>query len=179
MRCELAPLLHLDDGFDLRPADLGDAALVASWMTRPHVLPWWEQDWPASQWEKELSRLAAGEHTIPCMTVLDGVDLAYVELYRVRYDRLAEYYVWQEHDWGMHLAIGDTSFVGRGLGRRLIRALADALFRADPLCDRVVAEPSVLNVPSVRAFEAAGFVRQAELELPEKRAHLLVRGREA
>jgi hypothetical protein len=43
----------------------------------------------------------------------------------------------------------------------------------------VVAEPAVLNVPSVRAFAAAGFVSQEELELPEKRAQLMVLGREA
>jgi RimJ/RimL family protein N-acetyltransferase len=102
-----------------------------------------------------------------------------VELYRVRHDRLAEYYAWQEHDWGMHLAIGDTGLVGRGIGRRLIRSLAEALLRSDPLCDRVVAEPAAANVPSVRAFAAAGFVSQGELELPEKRAQLMVRGREA
>ena len=179
MRCEVAPLLHLDNGFDLRPAGPDDASTVAVWMTRPHILPWWQQDWPVSRWAEELSRLAAGEHTIPCMTALDGVDLAYVELYRVRHDRLAEYYPWQEHDWGLHLAIGDTGFVGRGIGRRLIRSLADALLRADPLCDRVVAEPDVENVPSVRAFGAAGFVSQGELELPEKRAQLMKRGREA
>ena len=179
MRCEVAPLLHLDNAFDLRPAIADDAELIASWMTRAHILPWWQQDWPVSRWAEELSRLAAGEHTIPCMTARDGVDLAYVELYRVRHDRLAEYYSWQEHDWGLHLAIGDTGFVGRGIGRRLIRSLADALLRADPRCDRVVAEPDVENVPSVRAFGAAGFVSQGELELPEKRAQLMVRGREA
>lgn len=179
MRCEVAPLLHLDNGFDLRPAVSDDADLVAAWMTRPHILPWWEQDWPVSRWAEEISRFAAGEHTIPCVAVFEGGDLAYVELYRVRHDRLAEYYAWQEHDWGLHLAIGDTSYVGRGIGRRLIRSLADALLRADPLCDRVVAEPDVVNVQSVRAFEAAGFVVQGELELPEKRAHLMMRGREA
>jgi RimJ/RimL family protein N-acetyltransferase len=179
VRCFVAPLLHLDNGFDLRPAVSEDAVLIADWMKRSHILPWWEQDWPVSRWEQELKRLSDGEHTLPCMTVFEGVDLAYVELYRVRHDRLAEYYAWQEHDWGLHLAIGDTSFIGRGVGRKLIRSLADALLRADPLCDRVVAEPAILNVPSVRAFAAAGFVGQEELELPEKRAQLMVFGREA
>jgi RimJ/RimL family protein N-acetyltransferase len=175
----VAPLLHLDDGFDLRPAGADDAVLVAEWMARPHILQWWGQDWSVERWVSEIEGFAAGEHTIPCMTTYDGVDLAYVELYRVRHDRLAEYYAWQEHDWGLHLAIGDTGFVGRGIGRRLIRSLAAALLRSDPLCDRVVAEPAAANVPSVRAFEAAGFVSHGELELPEKRAQLMVRGREA
>ena len=65
----------------------------------------------------------------------------------------------------------------KGLGRRLLRGVADALLRADPACQRVVAEPDVENTPSVRAFAAAGFVQQGELQLPDKTALLMVRPR--
>ena len=58
-----------------------------------------------------------------------------------------------------------------------MRALADALLRADPACRRVVAEPDRENTPSVRAFAAAGFVQHGELQLPEKTALLMVRTR--
>jgi RimJ/RimL family protein N-acetyltransferase len=177
VRCDLAPLLHLDGGFDLRPAAASDASIVAQWMAQPHIKKWWEQDWPVERWAKAIEDQLAGEHSIPCLTSIDGEDFAYLELYRVRLDRLAEYYACHEHDWGVHVAIGDTERVGRGLGRRLLRALADALLRADPLSQRVVAEPDVTNVPSVRAFEAAGFVTQGQLELPEKNALLMVRAR--
>ncbi len=51
------------------------------------------------------------------------------------------------------------------------------LLRADPACQRVVAEPDIENTPSVRAFVAAGFVQQGELQLPEKTALLMVRTR--
>jgi RimJ/RimL family protein N-acetyltransferase len=177
MRCEVAPLLHLDDGFDLRPATSADAGLIAWWMAQPHICRWWQQDWSVERWAQTLDAQAAGEHTIPCLIALDQQHLGYVELYRVRHDRLAEYYAWDEHDWGVHVAIGDTSRTGRGIGRRLLRALADAVLRADPYCDRVVAEPDARNTPSVRAFEAAGFVPQEELRLPEKTARLMVRTR--
>ena len=40
-----------------------------------------------------------------------------------------------------------------------------------------MAEPDVTNLPSVRAFSAAGFVTQGELQLPEKTALLMVRTR--
>ncbi|TCN43343.1 acetyltransferase (GNAT) family protein [Kribbella orskensis] len=101
-------------------------------MRQPHIWRWWQQDWAVERWVEVLEEQAAGEHSIPCMTALDGEDLAYVELYRVRHDRLAEYYACEEHDWGVHIAIGDATRVGRGIGRRLLRSLADALLRADP-----------------------------------------------
>lgn len=146
-------------------------------MAQPHILKWWEQDWSVERWAQAIEEQVAGEHSIPCLISIDGEDLGYVELYRVRHDRLAEYYAWQEHDWGVHVAIGDPNRLGLGLGRRLLRALVDALLRADPLSGRVVAEPDITNVGSVRAFEAAGFVTQGELELPEKRALLMVHTR--
>ncbi|TWD83791.1 RimJ/RimL family protein N-acetyltransferase [Kribbella amoyensis] len=177
MRCETTPLLHLDDGFDLRPAVAEDATRIADWMAQPHIRKWWQQDWSVERWAQVLDEQAAGEHSTPCMVALDTEDLGYVELYRVRHDRLAEYYASDEHDWGVHVAIGDTVRTGQGLGRRLLRSVADALLRADPRCDRVVAEPDAANVASVRAFAAAGFVTQGELRLPEKTALLMVRPR--
>jgi RimJ/RimL family protein N-acetyltransferase len=51
------------------------------------------------------------------------------------------------------------------------------LLREQPGCTRVVAEPDVENTPSVRAFAAAGFVQQGEIQLPEKTAALMVRTR--
>jgi lysine N-acyltransferase len=170
-------LLHLDNGFALRPAGSEDAAQIASWMTQPHIKCWWQQAWSVERWAQELSRQSAEEHSIPCMASVDAEDFGYVELYRVRHDRLAEYYASDEHDWGVHVAIGDVMRVGRGLGRQLLRALADALLREYPDSRRVVAEPDIDNTPSVRAFTAAGFVNQEELQLPDKTARLMVRTR--
>jgi RimJ/RimL family protein N-acetyltransferase len=170
-------MLQLEDGFDLRPADASDAARIALWMAQPHIQRWWHQDWSVERWAQELEQQSAGEHSVPCVVAVDAEDFGYVELYRVRLDRLAEYYSSGEHDWGVHVAIGDPALAGRGLGRRLLRALADALLVAVPACERVVAEPDVQNTPSVRAFVAAGFDRFGEIELPDKTAVLMVRTR--
>ena len=176
MRCDLQAR-HLDNGFDLRPAGADDAARLARWMAQPHVERWWRQDWSVERWAEEIERQAAGQHSIPCVAVVDAEDFGYVELYRVRHDRLAEYYAAEDHDWGVHVAIGDVTGFGRGLGRQLLRAVADAALRADPACQRVVAEPDIENTASVRAFQAAGFDPQGELQLPEKTALLMVRTR--
>jgi RimJ/RimL family protein N-acetyltransferase len=165
------------DGFALRPAVSGDAATIAEWMAQPHVSRWWQQDWPASRWAAELATQTAGDHSLPCIATLDGAAFGYVELYRVRHDRLARYYDSDDHDWGLHVAIGEVSSTGRGLGRRFLAATAEALLRGEPRCSRVVAEPDVRNVPSVRAFTAAGFRSAGEVDLPEKTAVLMIRDR--
>jgi lysine N-acyltransferase len=165
--------------FDLRPAEPTDAPCIALWMAQPHVHRWWQQSWSVERWAQEIEQQTAGEHSTPYVVAMDSEDFAYVELYRVRHDRLAQYYAYDDQDWGVHVAIGDATRVGRGLGRRLLSAVADTVLRAEPACSRVVAEPDAENTPSVRAFAAAGFVQHGELQLPEKTAVLMVRTRTA
>ncbi|TCC05146.1 GNAT family N-acetyltransferase [Kribbella soli] len=163
--------------FELRPAGPSDAPRIALWMSQPHIRRWWHQGWSVERWAQEIEQQAAGEHSTPYVVAADGEEFAYVELYRVRHDRLAEYYAYGEEDWGVHVAIGDVARVGQGLGRQVLRWLADEVLRTEPDCSQVVAEPDIENTPSVRAFAAAGFVQHGELQLPEKTALLMVRTR--
>ncbi|MGW7679687.1 GNAT family N-acetyltransferase [Kribbella sp. NPDC054772] len=163
--------------FALRPAVPADAPRIALWMSQPHVQRWWHQSWSVEHWAQEIEQQSAGDHSVPCVATVDTEEIGYVELYRVRHDRLAGYYAYDENDWGVHVAIGDVTRVGRGLGRRLLRAVADGVLADEPACQRVVAEPDIENTPSVRAFLAAGFDPQGELQLPEKTALLMVRTR--
>ena len=163
--------------FELRAAAPSDAPLIALWMSRPHIARWWHQGWSVERWAQEIEQHAAGEHTTPYVVAVDGEEFAYVELYRVRHDRLSQYYSYDDEDWGVHVAIGDGTRVGRGLGRRLLATVADTVLRSEPACTRVVAEPDIENTPSVKAFAAAGFIQHGELQLPEKTAALMVRTR--
>ncbi|HEY6425432.1 MAG TPA: GNAT family N-acetyltransferase [Pseudonocardiaceae bacterium] len=151
-----------------------DVDLVARWMAQPHVEEFWQQAWEPDRWAKEIAEQLAGDHSVPCVALLDGEPVAYLELYRVCRDRIAALYPAGEHDLGVHIAIGESDRTGRGLGRSLLRAVADGLLAANPACRRVIAEPDVRNVASVRAFTAAGFQVRADLTLPHKTATLLI-----
>ncbi|MFF8290042.1 GNAT family N-acetyltransferase [Streptomyces sp. NPDC016309] len=154
-----------------------DLDLVHGWMRSPHIDAFWHQAWPRERWYEEIAGHLAGDAILPLLIDLDGRPLAYVEVYRVARDRLAGHYAELPHDLGVHIAIGDADRTGRGLGRTLLRVLARGLLAADPACVRVVAEPDVTNVPSLRAFGAAGFRPAGEVTFPEKTAALLVHPR--
>uniref|UniRef100_UPI001C66BEEE GNAT family N-acetyltransferase n=2 Tax=unclassified Streptomyces TaxID=2593676 RepID=UPI001C66BEEE len=157
--------------------DAHDAQLLAGWMAEPHVERFWQQAWPRRRWAEEIETQLAGHHSLPCLVTEGTREIAYVEIYRVCLDRLAAAYPHRETDLGVHIAVGGRSDTGRGLGRRLLAALADGLLAADPACTRVVAEPDIRNEPSLRAFAAAGFRHSGEITLPDKTAALLVRPR--
>ncbi|MEU1038768.1 GNAT family N-acetyltransferase [Streptomyces sp. NPDC005551] len=165
--------------FQLVPVRLRrDLPLVARWMNDPAVAAFWELAGPETVTERHLRDQLAGDgRSVPCLGVLDGTPMSYWEIYRADLDPLARHYPARPHDTGIHLLIGGVAGRGRGLGSALLRAVADLVCEKRPSCGRVVAEPDLRNTPSVSAFLSAGFRFSAEVDLPGKRAALLVRDR--
>ncbi|MFD8808185.1 GNAT family N-acetyltransferase [Streptomyces sp. NPDC059597] len=160
----------------VRPAR--DLALVHRWMNDSVVAAFWELAGPVSTTESHLRAQLDGDgRSAPCLGVLDGTPVGYWEIYRADLDPLARHYPARPHDTGIHLLIGDASHRGRGLGSVLLEAVADLILDRRPFCTRVVAEPDMRNTPSVAAFLSAGFRRAAEVDLPGKRAALMIRDR--
>jgi acetyl CoA:N6-hydroxylysine acetyl transferase len=100
------------------------------------------------------------------------------ETYRADLDPLARYYPARPHDTGVHLLIGGVGDRARGLGSTLLRAVGDLVLDNRPGCTRVLAEPDLRNTPSLSAFLTAGFRFSLELDLPDKRAALMIRDRD-
>ncbi|MEW2563572.1 GNAT family N-acetyltransferase [Streptomyces griseorubiginosus] len=155
-----------------------DLPLVSRWMNDPAVTAFWELAGPQSVTEEHLrSQLTGDGRSVPCLGVLEGTPMSYWEIYRADLDPLARHYPARPHDTGIHLLIGEVPHRGRGLGSTLLRSLADLVLDKRPACARVIAEPDLRNIPSVTAFLSAGFRFSAEIELPAKRAALMVRER--
>jgi RimJ/RimL family protein N-acetyltransferase len=155
-----------------------DLPLVTRWMNDPAVAAFWELAGAQSVAEEHLRRQLEGDgRSVPCLGVLDGTPMSYWEIYRADLDLLARHYPARPHDTGIHLLIGGVANRGRGLGSTLLRAVADLVLDKRPSCARVVAEPDLRNTPSVSAFLSAGFRFSAEVDLPDKRAALMVRDR--
>lgn len=165
--------------FRLEPVRPGrDLELLTGWMNDPEVAAYWELVSPATVTAAHLrAQLDADARSIPCLGLLDGTPMSYWEIYRADLDPLSQHYPAHPHDTGIHLLIGDRADRGRGLGTTLLRAAADLVFDHRPRCTRVIAEPDIRNTPSVSAFLTAGFRYSAEIELPEKRAALMIRER--
>jgi RimJ/RimL family protein N-acetyltransferase len=155
-----------------------DLDLVAAWMNDPVVAAFWELAGPADLTEQHIRAQLDGDgRSVPCLGTLDGVPMSYWEVYRADLDPLARHYPARPHDTGVHLLLGPAACRGRGLGGVLLRALTDRALARRPAAQRVVAEPDVRNLPSLSAFRKAGFRRAADLDLPGKRAALMIRDR--
>ncbi|MPY46569.1 acetyltransferase [Streptomyces phyllanthi] len=155
-----------------------DLPLISRWMNDPAVAAFWSLAGPEAVAEQYLRRRSDGDgRSVPCLGLLDGTPMSYWEVYRADLDPLARHYPARPHDTGVHLLIGGVADRGRGLGSALLRAVADLILAKRPSCARVIAEPDLRNTPSISAFLSAGFRFSAEVDLPDKRAALMVRDR--
>jgi RimJ/RimL family protein N-acetyltransferase len=155
-----------------------DVPVITRWMNDPAVDAFWQLAGPEETTRRHLRTQLDGDgRSRPCLGVLDGTPMSYWEVYRADLDPVARYYPSRPHDTGIHLLIGRVADRGRGLGTALLRAVADHVLDHRPACARVIAEPDLRNTPSVAAFLGAGFRFAAELELPDKRAALMIRDR--
>ncbi|QHC25089.1 GNAT family N-acetyltransferase [Streptomyces sp. GS7] len=155
-----------------------DLDRITGWMNDPAVAAFWELAGPPETTAAHLRAQLDGDgRSVPCLGVLDGVPMSYWEIYRADLDRVARHYGARPHDTGVHLLIGGAGDRGHGLGTMLLRATADLVLDQRPRCDRVIAEPDLRNTASVAAFLSAGFRYAEEIELPEKRAALMIRDR--
>ena len=173
------PALSPAGVFQLVPVHVErDLPLISRWMNDPAVAEFWELAGSQTVTEDHLRAQLTGDgRSLPCLGVLEGTPMSYWEIYRADLDPLARHYPARPHDTGIHLLIGGVADRGRGLGSTLLRTVADLALDKRPACARVIAEPDLRNAPSVAAFLRAGFRFSAEVDLPAKRAALMIRDR--
>ncbi|MBR7834773.1 acetyltransferase [Actinospica durhamensis] len=150
-----------------------DLPVIHRWMNDPEVARYWELAGPFERTAEHVRRQIELSYCEPMLARLSGRPIGYWELYRAAEDPLGDYYDAEPDDLGVHLLIGEGDCRGLGLGSLMLRVLADTVQARSPR--RIVAEPDERNLASIRAFTAAGFNASGTLELPEKRATLMLR----
>jgi RimJ/RimL family protein N-acetyltransferase len=155
-----------------RPVTMeADFERIHRWMHQEHVIPFWQLNLPLAKFREHLQKELAGHQQL-YIGSLDDTPVSYWETYRVIEDRLGRYYEAESDDHGVHLLIGETSYLGKGYALPLLRAITYHLFQQTH-CGKVVAEPDIRNQKMIHIFEKCGYQKQQKLQLPEKEACLL------
>ena len=172
---------------DARPLTLRlltaqDLPLLHDWLNRPHIVRWWGgesarpslQDVVAQYQPDALAR----ERVTAYIVLLDQVPIGYAQAYVT----LGAGGGWWEDETdpgvrGIDQSIGEPHLLGQGLGTRLVRTLAETLFR-DPAVTRIQTDPAPDNLRAIRCYQKAGFRIVREIVTPDGPAVYMVRDRD-
>jgi aminoglycoside 6'-N-acetyltransferase-1b len=155
-----------------------DFALLANWLSRPHVLEWWGGDDPAPDIEdirkKYKPRMKDASSVKPCIAMLAGKPIGFIQSYVA----LGCGGGWWEEETdpgvrGIDQFLCDGDMLGRGLGSRMVAAFVHKLFE-DPRVTKVQTDPDPDNVRAIRCYEKAGFRLVGKITTPDGPALLMV-----
>jgi RimJ/RimL family protein N-acetyltransferase len=156
-----------------RQVDPGlDTDLVHFWMNKPHVVEFWEMAWPADWIRDYLQRHYDDPTRSAYVGFVDDQPVGYMEVYDPVHDVLGAHYPVQPGDVGAHVLIGEEEYLGR-YSVALGFAVNRFLFRR-PEVRRIVGEPDVRNHNFLSLLAFLGYRKDAEIDLPDKRAALMV-----
>ena len=155
--------------YAFRPAARRDLTLLRAWLRTPEIVRWWgDPREQAALLEKDLDE----PRMVMTIVTFEGRPFAYAQHYPLD--------AWPQP----HLAdlprgsraidtfIGEPDMIGRGHGSAYLRLLAMQLL-ADG-APKVAIDPSAENFRACRAYEKAGFRRQALVETAEGPAILMI-----
>jgi aminoglycoside 6'-N-acetyltransferase len=148
----------------LRPSTRDDLALLARWLSAPHVARWWRESSEPSAVQAAYGPAIDGD---------DPTEVLIAELDGRPIGMLQRYLLSDNPDYGRALApagapapaasldylIGEEELTGRGLGPEMIAEGSEGIWRRHPEIVAIVVAVQQDNRPSWRALEKAGYRR--------------------
>lgn len=157
-----------EDGLCIRKMEAvqADFEQVLRWMTDPETMRFWEgmtEIYDLARVEAEY-RDHLSERVIPCIVELDGKPIGYMQFVQMKD---AAYFEIPEEEWnkavrpgetvyGIDLYIGDVACRDHGIGTRMLRLLASALFTTFG-ADVLLIDPKTHNARAIACYRKCGF----------------------
>jgi RimJ/RimL family protein N-acetyltransferase len=162
----------LNPAFAIRPLRLDqDIRVIHPWYQMGYARFWNMQDMTREATHDFYASASASGEMQAYMGLYSAAPAFVMECYDPLHDPLGKLYEVQPGDMGMHFFVGPSSQQIRHFTRDILRVVMAYLF--DELkVRRVVVEPDIRNSNVHRLNEMVGFVNDAIIELPSKKAQL-------
>ncbi|MED1738242.1 GNAT family N-acetyltransferase [Bacillus swezeyi] len=168
----------MNDRITFQKADYErDVSLVYRWMQEEHVIPFWHLNMPFAKFEAHFQKAITDSHQTLYIGFINDVPMSYWESYWVKGDIIEHHYGNVPYDQGIHLLIGEKTFLGKGLALPLLKAMVRMQFET-PETKKVIAEPDIRNKKMIHIFEKCGFRPIKPVALPDKTGLLMFCERE-
>lgn len=153
---------------DFKPLKEKDLPLFFAWIKKPHIARWWESDTYEKFVEKYRSEKAVENYVYPFIMSLNEKPIGYIQYCLA--DKADDGWWMKQHGQpagtvGMDIIIGETEYIGRGLGTMLVKNFVEKIFK-DTKAPKIIIDPDPTNMAAIRCYERVGFKRVREIDSP-------------
>jgi aminoglycoside 6'-N-acetyltransferase len=147
-----------------RPLQRDDFRLLSLWFSKPHVEPWWREEYDLESIGRRYGPAVDGDDPTQMFIVEDdGRPVGFTQVYLLddnpAWKRSLEPAGTFEDAAGIDYLIGEEAVIGQGLGPRMIDGLVEETWASHAGVEVVVAAVQQANRRSWRALEKVGFRR--------------------
>lgn len=137
-----------------------DLPLLYIWLNKPHVQGTYAKTFVSKDdvVEKYGKKIRKDSKTKAFIFLCEGRPAGYIQTYRVSdYPDYESLISLPYKSAGVDLFIGDENFLGKGLGSTIIKKFTEEVVLKLYDVEYCVAGPDEKNIPSIKAFEKAGY----------------------
>lgn len=144
------------------------------WHNSSFISDFWELDKDKAYLEDYIYELIDGQTSIPVIYSIDGENVGYFEIYWAYDDRISSYVDASYFDRGLHLLIGNQSYLRTSFVLDSIKEMTKFLFDSCSLTGKVFGEPRLDNTKIIKiAQNLPGWEVKGEIIFPHKTARHL------
>ncbi len=146
--------------------------LLASWLQKPHIIPvWQEPEDLETLTEKYLIKLPQ-QSVYAYIIEHESKPIGYIQYYSATKVGNGWWPNEPEGTYGIDLMIGEEDYINKGLGPKIITEFINEI-RLKENIKSIIIDPEPTNTRAIRAFEKAGFKKEAIIKTPNGEAQLM------
>ena len=159
---------NMNEGnIDFKPLEEKDMPLFFT-VKKPHIARCWKSDKYEEFAEKYRQGKAVENYVSPFIMYLNKKPTGYIQYCLV--DKADDGW-WRKQQGqpagtvGMDVIIGETEYIGRGLGTVLVTKFVEKIFK-ETNATKIIIDPDPTNIAAIRCYERVGFKRVREIDSP-------------
>ncbi|MCQ6265161.1 acetyltransferase [Fictibacillus sp. WQ 8-8] len=134
-----------------------DRFVLAKWLSDPSVLEFYEgRDRPHDIYKVIQKFFKKEDETVGCIVEYDGIDIGYIQFYKLDVEAKHAYGYRDETVYGMDQFLGEARYRDRGIGTDLVAGMLEYLV-SDKQAQVIIMDPQTWNKRAIRCYEKCGF----------------------